>query len=128
MEAWKVCEMFKTCSKCGCKWNSQSDFLADPNLKLVGYQAHFKELTTGLLMFNHSCGTTFALQVDEFSNLANGPVFTERLNGTAVCPGFCNHKENLKSCPAKCECAYVRDLLQSIQKRFERESDVTTGK
>jgi hypothetical protein len=112
--------MFKTCPKCDQGWDSQNDFLADSEIELVGYQPHFEDLTTGLLMFNHSCGTTLALRVDSFSGLVDGPVFSERMMGTDACPGFCNHKSNLKPCPAQCECAYVRSLLQIIKRKLKQ--------
>lgn len=107
--------MFKLCPKCGNEWKSQDALLDDAEVELIGYQAHFEELTAGLLMFNHSCGTTFSVQVEEFSNLKTGPIFTERATGTESCPGHCNHKNNLEPCPAQCECAYVRDMLQVIK-------------
>jgi len=62
--------MFKICPKCEQEWDDLNEFLADSNIELVGYQAHFEELTAGLLMFNHSCGTTFALKVASFVELA----------------------------------------------------------
>ena len=110
--------MFKTCPKCNQGWGRRDDFLADVGIELVGYQVHFEELTAGLLMFNHSWGTTFAILVSSFHDLVEGPVFSERAAGTDACPGFCNHKTNLKPCPVKCECAYVRGLLRIIQQKL----------
>jgi hypothetical protein len=112
-----VNEMFKICPKCEKTWKNQDDFLTDIEIKLIGYQAHFEELTSGLILFNHSCGTTFSMQVESFSNLNTGPIFVERNTETSACPGFCNHKSNLEPCPAKCECAYVREVLQIIKKK-----------
>lgn len=107
--------MFKQCSKCGHKWETQNDFLSDPDVSLVGYQVHFKNLHAGLLMFNHNCGTTIAFQVEQFENLYQGPVFKERKTGSDECPGYCVQKENLDSCPAECECVFVREVIQIVK-------------
>lgn len=105
---------FKTCSKCGFVWPERASFLSDPNLRMIGYQVHFDELMAGLFLFDHICGTALAIQADDFQDLYDGPMFTERLNGTKECEGYCLHKNDLRPCPAKCECAYVRKIMQVI--------------
>jgi hypothetical protein len=37
------------------------------------------------------------------------------LTGTAECPEFCLHRSKLNPCPAKCECAYIREIIQAIK-------------
>lgn len=113
---------FKICSQCGFVWPGRTSFLSDPALCLVGYQVHFEELTAGLILFNHSCGTTLSVQTKEFQDLYSGPMFTERLTGTEECQGFCVHENELRPCPAKCECAYVREVLQVISNWPKNES------
>jgi hypothetical protein len=81
---------------------------------MIGYQPDFEELMAGLFLFHHSCGTSFAVQADAFEDLYDGPMFTEKLRGTKECGGHCLHKNDLRSCPAKCECAYVREIVQVI--------------
>jgi hypothetical protein len=105
---------FKICSRCGFVWPGRTSFLSDPSLHLIGYQVHFEELTAGLILFNHSCGTTLSIQAKEFQDLYSGPMFSERLNGTEECQESCLHEDDLRPCPAKCECAYVREVLQVI--------------
>lgn len=105
---------FKICSTCGFVWPERAFFLGDPALQVVGYQVHFEELTTGLFLFAHRCGTSLAVQANQFKDLYGGPVFTERLTGTEDCRGFCLYIDELRPCPAKCECAYVREVLQVI--------------
>jgi len=105
---------FKICPQCGFVWSGRTPFLSDPTLRLIGYQVHFEELTAGLILFNHSCGTTLSVQAKEFQDLYSGPMFSERLNGTEECQGFCVHENELRPCPVKCECAYVREVLQVI--------------
>ena len=106
---------FKVCTVCNTEWRSRDDFLSDPNIELVGYQVHFEVLTAGLLYFNHSCKGSLAFYADDFMDLYNGPVFTERVTNGDDCPGHCLHKNNLEPCPAKCECASVREVLQIVK-------------
>lgn len=105
---------FKKCSKCGFVWPEKASFLSDPNLRMIGYQACFDELMAGLFLFNHICGTSLAIKADDFQDLYDGPIYTERLNGTKKCGGYCLHKDDLSPCPEKCECAYVREIVQVI--------------
>jgi len=105
---------FKICSRCGFVWTGRAPFLGDPTLHLIGYQVHFEELSAGLFLFNHNCGTTLSVPAIEFQDLYAGPMFTERLTGTEGCQESCLHDDDLRPCPAKCECAYVREVLQVI--------------
>jgi len=106
---------FKTCPSCEKLWPTRQQFIDDPRLKLIGYQVNFKELKTGLFLFNHSCGTTMSLKVEKFVDLYDGPVFTERKTGSDQCLGLCLHRSELRPCPAKCECAFVREIIQILK-------------
>ena len=112
---------FKKCSNCGFKWKSRDSFLTDSNLDIIGYQANFKALTTGLLYFNHSCQGTLAIQAYLFGDLYDGPIFKERATGGEACPGYFLHREELRPCPAQCECAYVREIVQRIKAWQKKE-------
>ncbi len=83
---------------------------------MIGYQVNFDELMAGMFLFNHVCGTSLAISADDFRDLYDGPMFTEKLNGTDTCDGYCLHESDLRPCPAKCECAYVREIVQLILK------------
>ena len=109
---------FRACSLCGWTWESRADFLADPDVVLVGYQVVFDRLETGFFLFNHTrarCGSTLSVQAGQFTDLYAGPVFVSRLQGSPECGGHCLHTSDLQPCPAKCECAFVRDVLQVIR-------------
>jgi len=109
--------VFKKCS-CGKVWADRAAFLNDATVNLIGYQVHFEELQTGLFLFNHltaDCGTTLAVEVKDFSNLYSGPVFVQRLTGSPTCLGLCLHRETLERCPAQCECAFVREVIQIVR-------------
>jgi hypothetical protein len=108
---------FKQCPNCGYRWNTRDEFLMDKSLEIIGYQANFKKLTAGLFYFNHSCRGTLALQAFLFGDLYEGPMFTERATGGDTCPGHCLHREELSPCPAECECAFVREIIQLIKEK-----------
>ena len=56
-----------------------------------------------------------AVPAGQFQNLYNGPIFEQRLTESEDCPGYCLRKDELRLCPAKCECAYVREIIQIIK-------------
>jgi hypothetical protein len=108
---------FKKCTLCGHRWQSRKDFLDDPATDIIGYQVNFEQLDLGLFLFNHlECGTTLGIPAGNFKDLYNGPVFADRLTDTKECREYCLQEDQLASCPAKCECAYVREILQTVQR------------
>ena len=107
--------MFKRCPNCGFEWSSRDDFLSDPRLRVIGYQVNFQSLDAGIFLFNHKCNGTLAIPLEQFKDLYDGPIFTERATGSDDCPGFCLYEDRLEPCPARCECAYVREILQIVR-------------
>lgn len=88
-------------------------------INLVGYQANFGNLVAGYFLFSHDipeCGTSLAIEAGEFTDMHDGPIFEERMTGTDDCPGYCTKPTVLDPCQNKCECAYVRDVLQTVKK------------
>ena len=106
---------FKKCPPCGTKWMNRDDFLGDPDIEMIGYQADFEELTAGLFLFNHICRGTLAVNAGIFQDLYDGPILEERIEGTEACLGYCEHEDELRPCPNQCECAYVREIIQVIR-------------
>ncbi len=112
----KTMDKFKKCTNCGHLWQLRKDFLDDPTTEIVGYQVNFDHLHLGLILFNHlKCGTTLGIPAGEFKDLYTGPVYNDRLTGTEQCNEYCLHENNLDPCPEKCECAYIREILQIIR-------------
>ena len=107
-------QVFKTCQVCQRNWQTRQDFIADQEIFLIGYQANFVAVEKGVFLFNHSCGGTLGLGVQVFADLHDGPVYTERKTGSDSCPKYCLHSSVLKSCPERCECAYVRKILERL--------------
>ena len=112
--------MFKICKKCEHTWATRKKFLEDVNIELVGYQVHFQELTLGLFLFNHDCGTTLSVYANQFVDLYEGPIFSKRATGSKECPGYCLEKGNLSPCSVECECSYIREILQHIKTYKEK--------
>ena len=107
--------VYKVCTACGFQWATRDAFMKDPDLEIIGYQVHFEELSAGLFLFNHSCNGTLSLEANAFFDLYDGPIFSERKTGSDECEGHCLHRLDLDPCPAKCECAFVRDIIQTIK-------------
>ena len=108
-------QSFKTCPKCGFAWPTRKAFLEDPSLALIGYQIDFRQLKLGLFLFNHTCKATLAMHANAFWDLYQGTVFVDRATGGPDCPEYCLHQDVLSPCPAQCECAFVREILQVIR-------------
>ena len=106
---------FIECSPCGQKWIARDDFLADPGVEITGYQVNYDNLLGGTFLFNHSCGATLALSVRIFNGLYEGPIFKERATDTEDCPGYCLYQDRLDACDLRCECAYIRNIIDIIK-------------
>jgi hypothetical protein len=109
-------KIFKACTCCDFPWSSRTEFLQDANTELVGYQANFCQLELGYFLFNHlTCESTIAIPAGLFKDMYAGPLFAQRLTGTEVCQGFCDDMDAIEPCDAQCECAYVREIMQTIR-------------
>jgi len=106
--------VFRRCSACEAAWNAREDFLADSGVALVGYRASLIDLHAGVFLFSHRCGAVIMMDAGEFVDLYDGPVYEDRRTGSEECPGYCLRKEELRPCPVKCECAYVREVVQIV--------------
>lgn len=111
------------CRMCNTQWHTINSFINDPDLSFNGYQANFKELAAGLFLFTHrteGCGSTMAVSAGHFFHLYDGPVFTEPKTGSEECPEHCFNQDDLGRCFAKCECAFVREIVDIIVKAKQR--------
>jgi hypothetical protein len=127
---------FKSCPFCRRVWPTRLTLLRDCAVILVGYQVNFLTLKKGLFLFNHAtCGTTFSVKVEGFLDFRVGPVIRARRTGENECPGYCLRMGELGPCPAECECASVREILQAVREwpkdnhrdAFVGETEQTAG-
>jgi hypothetical protein len=118
---------FKVCG-CGRAWQSREEFLADPELELVGYQVDLANNIGGLFLFNHTCFDTIAMSVTSFTDLASGPLYSTSMRGTEECEKHCLHRDDLDPCRALCECAHVREVMQVIRDWPKSEKPDGIGK
>lgn len=118
--------VLKKCPNCGYEWTDLKHLLDDPDVEVIGYQVNFIRLSAGYFMFNHVCKGTFTVPADRFKTLYNGPVYSGRATGSKACPGYCLHKEDMRPCPVQCECAYVREILNTIRKWPKKQEFRTT--
>lgn len=110
---------------CSTIWWDREHFLNDKSLVMNGYQVNFNKLGEGLFYFTHneaSCFSTMAIAASEFFDLHHQSQRFERKTGSDECPGYCLKKEILERCETDCECAFVRDIIDTIRKRMEHNS------
>lgn len=108
---------FKTCSCCFHVWQTRDDFLSDPKLEFIGYQVNFKKLAYGMFFFNHtvdSCQSTMTIMVEDFRDLYSGQCYTGSKAMTDDCPRYCLDEKQFSRCDAMCECAFAREIMQTI--------------
>ena len=55
---------FKECPMCQFVWDTPAEFMKDGGLRWIGRQDNGRTGKPGLMMFNHSCGTTLAVTVE----------------------------------------------------------------
>ena len=109
----------KVCPTCSEKWDMVEALLADPLIELVGYQVNLDVLEEGLFYFLHhreDCGTTMAIPVTAFKGLSDLPFLAPRAAARPEgCTGLFLKEGELGPCPQKCECNWVREIMQTIQ-------------
>jgi hypothetical protein len=109
---------FKTCPCCRRAWPTRAAFIADPSVVLNGYQADFARLERGLLFFTHAveeCGSTTTIHAGEFLDLYQGPRHAVSRTLSPECPRHCISRHDLEPCGVKCECAFVREVVQLLR-------------
>jgi hypothetical protein len=104
---------------CAAVWQDRSCFLRDASLKLNGYQADFQKLENGLFYFTHNvdgCYSTMAITANTFFDLNTGRRYKKPMNSSEKCPGYCMKTDQLDRCSVECEYAFVRDIIDIIEK------------
>jgi hypothetical protein len=109
---------FKECTNCHKIWKDRNEFLNDDSMILDGYQVNYGDLVAGFFLFTHDvedCGSTIAIPAGEFLDMHEGPMFDDiSKENVEGCPGYCGDAKNMEPCGKKCECSYVRDVLDKV--------------
>ena len=56
-----------------------------------------------------------AILARDFIDLYQGPFYKKHATGSKECRGICLDKQDLRTCPVHCECAYVREVVSIIK-------------
>jgi hypothetical protein len=104
---------FKRCIICEKSWCERDEFLNDPELEFIGYQAFLEDGVLGFFMFNHDpCGTTLTVRTDKLREIAEGPILVTE--GSEKPSPHCLTVKDGKPCPPECECAFVKTIIQKL--------------
>jgi hypothetical protein len=114
---------FKVCPMCNMCWPTRETFLDDNSLIYNGYQSNFGVLDEGLFYFTHetqTCGSTMIIEASAFISLYQGQRYSDSMQFTKECPGYCLEKNQLQRCQVLCRNAYVREVSHIILHRLHR--------
>jgi hypothetical protein len=110
---------FQKCGSCGQPWMQWSDFILDPDVRLLGFQVVTGMPDANLLVFEHCCGSSISVLVKRLRHLLGDaqpqtqlPVLFE----TNQCNEFCRFLENLAACDRPCANARDRQLIQAVMR------------
>ena len=107
----------KVCGSCGRPWRDWDDFLADPQLRLLGLQAVTRMPDANLLVFEHRCGSSVSLLTKRLRHLIpEHPADAwPSLRGTEECRRHCLSLDDHAPCDRCCTHARDRDLLRLVE-------------
>ena len=110
---------FQKCGSCGQPWMQWSDFILDPDVRLIGFQAVSGMPDANLLVFEHCCGSSISILARRLRHLLSDGQPEPQLPslfGTEPCNQFCRFLENLTACDRPCANARDRRLIQAVLK------------
>ncbi len=107
--------VFKSCPKCDRHWAGCDALLADPEVRLLGFQTDALIPRNGSFLFQHeACGTTMALTLESLGSLLPLPALAPSCWVRGESPAFCLGRDQQVCCPLECICEYVWILSQTI--------------
>jgi hypothetical protein len=119
---------FQKCGSCGRRWGEWPDFILDPEIQPIGFQAFPGLPDSNLLIFEHRCGSSISVLAKRLRHIladseqaADLPV----LFGTNECSGHCRFLENLEGCDRLCINARDRRLILKLLK-MKRDRSAST--
>ncbi len=108
---------FKLCGACGRRWGSWDEFVADPDVKLLGLQAMPTVPDASVLVFEHACGSSISVLTRRLLHLLpDSPAAVwPSLRGTDACARHCFSLADHAPCDRHCANARDRELLGLVQ-------------
>ena len=108
---------FQKCGSCHQTWKAWHDFVADPGVRLLGFQGSERYPDTNLLVFEHRCGTSISILAKRLRHIlpkAEQEIALPILYNSETCNQFCSKIENLKACDRDCINARDRKLIIKV--------------
>ncbi len=109
-----------------------SDFILDPDVRLLGFQAVSSLPDANLFVFEHRCGSSISILAKRLRHLlSEAPTQSQLPNlfESEQCSQFCRTLENLTVCDRPCVNARDRRLIHTVVKmkrsHLEREGQGT---
>ncbi|MGD0309901.1 MAG: hypothetical protein ABSC02_11500 [Acidobacteriota bacterium] len=116
---------FQKCGSCGQMWNQWPDFIFDPAVRLLGFQAMPGLPDANLVIFVHCCGSTISILAQRLRHILPGPEQAGDLPSlfdTDMCNQYCRFIESLEACDRPCVNARDRRLILMLLRM--KESDL----
>ncbi len=107
-------QAFQRCGSCGELWKDWRDFVLDPRIRLIGFQAFPSLPDANLLIFEHRCGSSVSVQARRLRHLLPDSMQAldlPNLFGSDTCNQHCRSLENLSACDRSCVNARDRQLV-----------------
>jgi hypothetical protein len=111
---WNSNPPFQKCGSCGRRWGLWPDFILDPGVHLIGFQAISGLPDANLLVFDHSCGSSISVLAKRLRHIlpdSDQAADLPSLFGTEMCNRYCQFLENLEGCDRPCVNARDRRLI-----------------
>ena len=108
---------FQKCGSCGRRWKRWSDFILDPEVRLLGLQAFSGLPDANLLVFEHRCGSSVSVLTSRLRQLLPDATIEPTLPnlfGTEQCNRFCQTLSDMTLCDRPCSNAGDRRLIQAV--------------
>jgi hypothetical protein len=117
METQTAARYFKVCGACRRGWATWDDFVADPQVRLLGLQAVEHVPDASLLVFEHGCGSSVSVLVNRLQDLLpeHPAAGWPSLRGGELCRRHCFSLEDHAPCDRRCSHVRDRDLLRLVE-------------
>lgn len=101
--------------------------MSDRSLSIIGFQNFFNHLRDGVFLFNHTCGTTLALDGDLLFARYSGTIYLNRKRQKSRdCPGICTTSNIHAPCSDQCWCSIINRIIHQHKKKRKGDGETQT--